>query len=66
MKKLFILFLSGIIYVPTNAQLKEIFYDDFSSNKNNWSVGDIEKLSVKIDNGKYIVDNSRTGSIHLI
>ncbi len=66
MKKLLILFLSSITYIQTNAQLKEIFNEDFSSNKNNWAVGEIENLSVKIDNGKYIVDNSNTGSIHLI
>ncbi|MES1216735.1 MAG: hypothetical protein ABUT20_14565 [Bacteroidota bacterium] len=65
MKRLSIFCLLVLFSIHSTAQLKEIFYEDFSSNKNNWSVGEIENLSAKIDNGKYIVDNSRPQSINL-
>ena len=63
MKKLLILLLLGISYIQANAQLKEIFYEDFSSNKNKWATGEIEKLSAKIENGKYVIDSRMQNTI---
>lgn len=56
MKKLFILCLCNFIFLYAPAQLKEIFYDDFSTNKNQWSQGQAEGLYAKIENGKYVVE----------
>ena len=59
MKKLFILFFCGLFCLRSIAQLKEIFYDDFSSNKNKWPEGQAEGMSAKIENGKYILSSSK-------
>ena len=60
MKKLSILFLLAFISFFATAQFKEIFYDDFSSNKNKWPEGQAEGMSAKIENGKYILSSSKT------
>jgi hypothetical protein len=39
------------------GQKETLFYDDFSSNKNDWKVGIDENLGKKIFNGKYVLDN---------
>ena len=56
MKKIPIIFIYSIMYLQTAAQMKEIFYDGFSSNKNNW--GELTNVSdtIKSENGKYTVD----------
>lgn len=49
--------------MQASSQLKEIFNEDFSSNKNKWITGEIENLSVKIENGKYIIDSKMKNTV---
>lgn len=56
MKKLSLLFFCSLIYFQLAAQLKEIFSDDFSSNKNQWAQGKIEGLYAEVKDGKYIIE----------
>ena len=64
MKKLSILFFCSLIYFPLTAQLKEIFNDDFSSNKNQWAQGKIEGLYAEVKDGKYIIDCSLKNELY--
>jgi len=63
MKRLSIFCLLALFYFQSSAQLKEIFYDDFSSNENKWALGEIENLSIKIENGKYIIDSKLKNTV---
>ena len=56
MKKIFIFIFCSITFLQTTAQLKEIFLDDFSSNKNQWAQEKAEGLYAKVENGKYVVE----------
>lgn len=57
MKKIFLPVFSLLICNFIKAQQKVVLSDDFASNKNNWIVGEVKNLSVKVENGKFIVDN---------
>lgn len=59
MKKLIILFTLFSISLVSTAQMKEIFYDDFSSNKNKWPEGQADGMSAKIEKGKYILESNK-------
>ncbi len=63
MKRLSIFCLFALLCFSSMAQLKEIFNEDFSSNKNKWITGEIEKLSVKVENGKYIIDSKMKNTV---
>jgi hypothetical protein len=56
MKQLSIFCLFALFYFNATAQLKEIFLDDFSSNKNRWSSGKTDGLYAEVKDGKYIID----------
>jgi len=56
LKRLLIFWLFALFYFHTMAQLKEIFHDDFSSNKNRWSSGKTDGLYAEVKDGKYIID----------
>ena len=55
LKNLFVLFICSITYLQTTAQTKEVFYEDFSSNKNEWEELSNDDATSKIENGKYVV-----------
>ena len=63
MKNISVLFLYLLIYWVAPAQQKEILNEDFSSNKNKWLTGEVANLSVKVENGKYIIDNNSNRSL---
>ena len=56
MKKVFSLFICSLALLQSRAQMKEIFYDDFSTNKNNWFTITKADASLKIEDGKYRVN----------
>ena len=64
MKKLSTCFLFYFIYASAFAQQRLILSDDFTSSKNNWLTGEIKDLSVKVQNGKYIIDNRSQSSFN--
>ena len=59
MKKLIILFTLFFISLVSTPEMKEIFYDDFSSNKNKWPEGQADGMSAKIEKGKYILESNK-------
>lgn len=64
MKKIAFLLFSCLFHFLVSAQLKEIFYDDFSSNKNKWPEGQFDGLYFKVENGKYIIDCGPTKALY--
>ncbi len=58
MKKILLLaILSFCVIYTTSAQAqKTIFSDDFSSNKNNWSIRNAADVNYMVYNGKYVLD----------
>ena len=49
MKKSIVLILFYFLYSPLNAQMTQIFRDDFNDNSNNWILNEYSKIS----NGKF-------------
>jgi len=50
-------FLLMVFSISLFAQNEKIYYDNFSSIKSDWEVGENADLGKKIFNGKYIIDN---------
>lgn len=44
------------------SQKLNTFYDGFSNNTNNWSIGDSEDVATQISQGRYIVENKHDGN----
>ncbi len=63
MKRFVLIAITLLFITPFTFSQRYIFYEDFSNNDNDWTVESGDDYVIKLDNGKYTIDNFTDGAL---